>query len=149
MRNARKGEAVTVCVRGRTADGREFLTADSRKPLRFKIGEGKVIEGLERAVRQMAVGETKSVTVPPEQGFGKRRGELIAEVNKSKFPSHVQPRVGRTVIVRNGEGRAMEARVAADERDRVVLDANHPLAGQTLRLDIELLEVGHATPVGT
>lgn len=147
MGKARQGTSVVACVRGRTADGREFLTADSQNPLCFRLGEGKVIEGLERVVAQMTVGEKRSVAVAPEQGFGPRRTELIASVDKAKFPPHVKPRVGRTLIVRAAGGRAMEATVTADEGSTVVVDANHPLAGQELRLDIELLSAQPATAV--
>ncbi|MEJ2705339.1 MAG: peptidylprolyl isomerase [Sedimentisphaerales bacterium] len=141
MTQAKTGDKVKINLTGRLEDGSVFLNTGEGKPLEFKIGEGKILPGIEHAVEGMNVGESKSVNVPPEQGFGQRRQELIEKVGRDKFPDNIEPAVGKKLQVPQQQGQPMEVTIVDVSDESVTLDANHPLAGKELAFDLELLEV--------
>ena len=89
----------------------------------------------------MAVGETKQITIDPENAYGSRREELLVEVNKSVFPEDIEPAVGQRLQTKQEDGSPINVTITAMTEETVTLDANHPLAGQTLVFDIELIEI--------
>jgi len=109
--------------------------------LEFTIGGGEVIEGFEKGIVGMAVGATKTLSIPPEEAYGPRREDLILFVNKSEFPEHINPSVGQQLQVRQPNGAIIDLVVTEMTDETVTLDANHPLAGQTLIFDVELMEI--------
>jgi peptidylprolyl isomerase len=90
----------------------------------------------------MEVGQTKTITIPPEEAYGPRRDELKFDVDKKAFPEHIEPALGQQFQMEQADGRPLNVMVADITDDKVTLDANHPLAGKTLIFDIELLEIG-------
>ena len=104
------------------------------------IGEGGIIPGFENAVIGMAASEKKSVTIAIEEGYGPRRDELMLTINKSELPADVDPKVDDMLEMRQGED-VFPVRVTAVVEDKLSLDANHPLAGEVLEFDIELVEI--------
>lgn len=141
MTQAKTGDSVKINLTGRLEDGSIFMSTDEGKPLEFKLGEGKILPGIEHAVEGMNVGESKSVNVPPEQAFGQPQQELIEKVNRDAFPDNIQPEVGQQLQVPQQQGQPMVVRVADVSEQSVTLDANHPLAGKDLAFDLELVEV--------
>jgi len=141
MAQAKKGDSVKINFTGKLEDGSVFANTAGSEPLEFKLGEGKIIPGIENAVEGMNVGESKSVEVPPEDAYGQRREELIQEVSRDKFPKNIEPKVGQKFEVPQQQGQPMVVRVVDTSEQSVTLDANHPLAGKDLTFDLELLEV--------
>ena len=142
MAQAKTGDEVKVHFNGFLEDGTLFGSSLGNEPIELTIGEGKLIPGFESAVIDMEEGDKKTVTIPPEDAFGLYRENLVTIVNKSKIASDVEPEVGKTLIFRGGEDRNLTATVKEVTKNKVTLDANHPLAGKELTLEIELLEVG-------
>ena len=142
MAQAKTGDAVKVHFNGFLGDGTLFGSSRGNEPIELTIGEGKLIPGFESAVIDMEEGDKKTVTIPPEDAFGLYRKNLVTTVNKSKIGSDVEPEVGKTLIFRGGEDQNVTATVRDVTENEVTLDANHPLAGKELTLEIELLEVG-------
>jgi peptidylprolyl isomerase len=143
MTRATAGNTVRVHYTGRLQDERVFDSSQGRDPLEFTLGEGKVIPGFEQAVTGMQPGEEKTVTIPAEQAYGPRREEMTAEVSRSRIPPHIEPQVGQQLQM-NQEGRAIMVTVTEVTGESVTLDANHPLAGQDLTFDLELIEIAEA-----
>ena len=110
------------------------------------IGAGLVIKGLEEALKEMNVGEKKSVEIPPEKGFGNRDPKLIKLITISEFRKHeINPQPGMLVEVDNLGERTLtlptnKGRVLSVSSGRVSVDFNHPLAGKTLIYDVEIKE---------
>jgi peptidylprolyl isomerase len=138
---AKLNDKVKVHYTGRLDDGTVFDSSRTRAPLQFVLGRGEMIPGFERAVEGMRPGEAKTVRVPPEQAYGLHRKEMVLEVGKSQVPADAVPREGQTLAVRSADGRRVHARVTSVTAEKVVLDANHALAGRELFFDIELLEI--------
>lgn len=124
--------------------GRVVDTSRGGAPMPFTEGAGQIIDGLEEALLRMAVGERRDVVVPPERGYGLREAELVQKVPKSRLPV-ADVKVGDQFQTAP-DRQAPVVTVLAIEGDQVLLDANHPLAGQELHFDVELVSVRPATP---
>ncbi len=126
-------------------DGR--LLDDSRRrdaPLRYLHGHDNIVAGLERALDGHAPGDQLTVELPPEQAYGERDEALIQEVARSAFGEGSELAPGMRFQAQGPDGPRAVTVVAVGEA-RVTVDANHPLAGQTLRYELEVLDVRGAT----
>jgi peptidylprolyl isomerase len=138
---AGQGDKVKVHYRGRLEDGFEFDSSIGGEPLVFVIGSGEVIPGFEDAATGMAVGELKTFTIAPENAYGPRRDELVVNMPRQYFPEDIVPEAGMQLKLVDENGEEIPVIVLDVGEDSVILDANHPLAGQALTFDIELLEI--------
>ncbi len=141
MAQAKIGDKVKIHYTGKLVDGTVFDTSTNREPIQFTIGQGQLIPVLEFAVTGMNIGETKTVPIPAAWAYGPRRPEMFVAVNRDQFPQNVNPVVGQQLQIQQAPGRVMVARVANVTATQVVLDANHPLAGQDLSFEIKLIEI--------
>jgi FKBP-type peptidyl-prolyl cis-trans isomerase 2 len=141
MGQAKTGDTVKIHFTGKLDDGTVFGSTAERGALEFKLGEGQIIPGVEKAVEGMNVGESKTVKVVPEEAYGQRIAELVQEVKRDEFPKGVEPKVGQRFEVPQEEGQRMGVRVVEVSESSVTLDANHPLAGRDLTFELELLEI--------
>ena len=141
MTQTKMGDRVRVHYTGSLENGDEFDSSRNREPLEFVIGEGSVIPGFEEGVVDMAVGESKKISILPENGYGERNEELVAEVMKSDIPAYIKPSPGMRLRIKTPDGGVMDVIIADVGEDTVTLDGNHPLAGQTLLFDVELIEI--------
>lgn len=141
MSKAKSGDKVRIHYTGKLDDGTQFDSSAGREPLEFDLGGGGVIPGFDSAVDGMAVGESKSVKIESEEAYGPRHEELIQDVPKSELPDDIEISVGLQLQAQNPEGQVMRFMIAAVTEEVITLDGNHPLAGQTLNFDIELVEI--------
>ncbi|ABN57691.1 MULTISPECIES: FKBP-type peptidyl-prolyl cis-trans isomerase [Methanoculleus] len=141
MAQAKEGDTVKVHYTGKLEDGTVFDTSEERAPLEFTIGSGQIIPGFERAVVGMEPGEAKTATIPPEEAYGPRRDEMTITVDREQFPEDINPEPGQQLQVQQPDGRAAIVVVSDVSESSVTLDANHPLAGQPLTFDIELVDI--------
>lgn len=141
MAQATEGDTVSIHYTGRLDDGTVFDTSEERDPLEFTLGDGRVIPGFEEAVSGMEPGETKTATIPADDAYGPRREDLVMKVDREQLPEDMDPDVGQRLGMRTSDGETVEVRVTATDDQAVELDANHPLAGQDLTFDIELVRV--------
>jgi peptidylprolyl isomerase len=110
------------------------------EPLQFEIGEGKLLPAFEDGIIGMSIGEKKTIILPPEQAFGPRKQRLIVNIGRSIF-NNVTPKIGKRFGLRMEDGSSLEAVVVEIDKDLVTMDANHPLAGEELTFDVQLLEI--------
>lgn len=141
MAQAKNGDAVKIHFSGFLDDGTLFGSSRGEKPVEFTIGAGEVIPGFENAVINMQEGDTKTVTISPEDGFGRYKEALVRTVSKSKLPSHIEPQVGKVLVLQADAEKDVRATVKDVTEKEVTLDVNHPLAGKELKVEIELLEI--------
>jgi peptidylprolyl isomerase len=134
------GKTAVVHYRGTLDDGSEFDSSQGRDPLSFVIGSGMVIPGFDRTVAEMAPGEKRSVTIEPADAYGDRADEAIQDVPREAFGDQ-EPGDGDMVSLMAPDGRQLAAMIAGIDADTIKLDFNHPLAGQRLTFEIELLEL--------
>ena len=141
MAAAHEGSTVKVHYTGKLASGEVFDTSKERGPVEFKIGEGQILPSFEQAIVGMNPGETKTITLQPDEAFGPHRDDRMIEVPRERIPDETHLEVGQRLQMRSPDGDAVLVAVAEINPETVTLDANHPLAGEELVFDVELLEV--------
>lgn len=141
MSQAKAGDTVRVHYTGKLDDNTEFDSSAGRDPLEFPLGSGRVIPGFEKAVEGMKVGESKSVRIPAEEAYGPRQEQLIQDVPKTALPDDIKPSVGMPLQAQGPDGQVMKLVVTAVAEQSFTVDGNHPLAGQALNFNIELVEI--------
>lgn len=139
-RAAKPGDTVRIHYTGTLQDGTEFDSSREREPLQFTVGSGQVIPGFDAAVTGMVPGDRKTVTIPAAEAYGPHRAEMVVEVPRTQVPPQITPRVGQRLQLGRGD-QALMVVVREVHEDRVLLDGNHPLAGEDLTFALELVEV--------
>lgn len=141
MSAAKQGDTVRVHYSGTLKDGTEFDTSRNSSALEFTIGAGQIIPGFEAAVIGMKPGESKVVEIPFDQAYGPHLAELTQEVERNLLPPEIDIQPGMQLQASGPNQQPLLVTVAEVRADSVLLDANHPLAGEDLTFDIELLEL--------
>ena len=136
------GDTIKVNYTGRFENEEVFDTSEGHEPLKFTVGAGQLIQGFDDAIVGMNVGDKKTVTIEPEQGYGVRNEDMIVELPKDTVPEEMVLEVGMQLQLMDDRGNPVPAVVAEILEDVVKMDVNHPLAGKTLIFDIEVVETG-------
>lgn len=142
MAQATSGDTVKVHYTGRLKDGTVFDSSEGRDPLEFKLGEGSVIPGFERAVEGLSPGESATVNIAPEDAYGPRHEDRVQVVERSGIPDEIELEIGIQLAATSPDGEQLIVTVTEIADDTVTIDANHPLAGHELVFDLELVEIG-------
>ena len=142
MAQVKLGDIIRVHYHGTLEDGTVFSsTYQEKEPFEFAVGKGSVLPGFEQAVIGMSVGDTTSISIPPEEAYGQHRKEFVFMMNRSQAPAGLNLEIGKRLQIRTNQGKETIATITAITEDSVILDANDPLAGKTLKFDIELIEI--------
>jgi len=141
MASVKSGNKVRVHYTGRLDDGTVFDSSEGREPLEFTVGAGEVIKGFEEAVEGMEVGEAREARVVADEAYGERRDDLMLDLPKEQVPDGLDVAPGMRLELRQPDGQAVPVTVADVGDESVKLDANHPLAGQDLNFELELVEI--------
>ena len=139
-KTVKQGDFVTVHYVGKLADGTVFESTN-KKPLHISVGERAVILGLEEGLVGMRIGEKKRIIVHPEKGYGKYHKDLLQEVPLSKVPPEITPSIGMVINQETKSGRTLFMKVVKINRESIVVDINHPLAGKTLVFDVVVMDI--------
>ena len=147
MQQVKKGDTVKVHYHGKLTNGETFDSSEGKEPLEFKVGEGSVIKGFDDGVMGMQIGDKKTIEVPVDDAYGPKNEEMLIEFPKDRFPSDMNPEVGMPLTMSNGSGQNFRVTIIEVKDDSVILDANHPLAGEELIFDIELVSISAGSPL--
>jgi len=138
---AKSGDTVKVDYTGRLADDTIFDSSVGSDPPEFTIGSGQLIARFEEAVIGMKPGESQTITIPAEEAYGPHYKEWVFAIDRDQLPEDVEPQVGSILDLVIMPNAVMTVIVIAVSETSVIVDANHPLAGQDLTFDIELVEI--------
>jgi peptidylprolyl isomerase len=141
MPKAKTGDTVKIHYTGRLEDGTVFDSSADRDPLEFTLGQQMVVAGFEKGVEGMEPGESKEVTIAPEDGYGEHNPELTVEVARKQMPPEIELEVGLMLEVPLEDGGAQRVVVSKFDDEKITLDGNHPLAGKTMIFDLNLVEI--------
>lgn len=141
MNQVQGNETVKIHYTGKLNDGQVFDSSAEREPLEVKLGEGRLIPGFEKGLVDMKVNDKKTITIPKDEAYGEVQKELFQKIPNENLPQEIKPEVGMGLVSKNPDGSERQLRVADVKEDFIVVDANHPLAGQDLTFDLELLEI--------
>jgi peptidylprolyl isomerase len=141
---AAEGDTVTVNYTGTLDDGTVFDSTVGGDPLTFVIGDGTMIEGFDKAVRGMKVGEIKTVTIPADEAYGEYYEDLVIVLDREELPDDIV--VGQQLMLRSAEAEVWHYFTVIDISDtEVTLDGNVKLAGEDLTFEIELVSIEKAS----
>jgi len=138
---AKAGDTVKVDYTGTLSDGTVFDTSEGGDPISFTLGTGSVIPGFDAAVTGMKLNESKTVTIPVDQAYSPYLDTLIQTVSRDQFPADSDPQVGDRFEAGQADGSTLVVTVKEVNGDSIVLDANHPLAGQDLTFALTLIAI--------
>ncbi len=135
MTQVKTGDTVRIHYTGTLNDGTQFDSSSGRDPLEFTVGSGQIIPGLDKEVSGMAVGDKKTVRLSPDEAYGERSDDAIIEISREQVPEDVTE--GQELFSNTGQ----RVTVVEVRDDVVVIDTNHPLAGEYLTFEIELVSI--------
>ena len=141
----KNGKVVDLSYSLKNSKGEVLDQADAKDPFTYLHGAQQIVPGLENALEGMKIGDKKQVTVPPSQGYGEKNPQLKLAVNRSQFPAGMEVQPGMQFEADTGDGHGMMFTVESIQGDKVNIDGNHPLAGETLHFNVEVLNVRDAT----
>jgi FKBP-type peptidyl-prolyl cis-trans isomerase SlyD len=129
-----------------TIEGSVVDTSEGDEPIRFIQGQGQIIPGLEQALYGMELGESKSVVIPPKEGYGDEDPSAYTDIPRGEFPSEIPLVPGLELELKDKSGDILEASIASVSDESVRLNFNHPLAGKILNFSVKVVELRYATP---
>lgn len=141
MSQAKAGDTVRIHYTGTLDDGTQFDSSSGRDPLEFELGRGQVILGFEKAVEGMTVGDTKNIRLEPDDAYGPHHDQLVQTVSRNDLPDDLSLAEGMALQTKSQDGQVTRLTVTSVTEETVTLDANHPLAGQALSFEIELVKI--------
>jgi len=143
-----QADTVTVNYALKLEDGTVYYSSIGHEPLNAALGQGKLLPAFEEELIGMHVGETKTFTLPPEKAYGNYRPEMVGTFDRSRLPEGVEPEIGKQIQANLKDGTQTIAVIVSFTDTTVTLDANHPLAGETLIFDVDLLAIGEDSVTG-
>lgn len=143
--NVKEKAVVSIDYTLKDDAGAVLDTSENREPLSFLYGQGSIIPGLEKALEGKSPGDELAVSVTPEEGYGEYNEELVFSVGKDRFQDPSIIEVGSQVQAQTADGSVQVLTIKGVGDDEVTLDANHPLAGQTLHFEVAIADVREAT----
>lgn len=147
MQQVKSGDKVKVHYHGRLKTGETFDSSEGRQPLEFEVGSGMVIKGFDTGVTGMKVGEKKTVSIPAAEAYGEKNPDYIIEYPRTKFPADMKLELDMPLVMSNAAGQQFQVKVTEIKEELIVLDGNHPLAGEELIFEIELVEIVGRSPL--
>lgn len=144
MTQVKTGDTVHIHYTGTLNDGTTFDSSEGREPLTFEVGSGQIIPGLDSAIPGMTVGDKKTVNVACDDAYGQMNPAMRQDVPRADIPAEIPLEVGSRLQMQTQDGQVIPVTVASVEEETVTLDANHPLAGEDLTFNIELVKIGEA-----
>ncbi len=141
----KEGYKVKVEYTGKFDNGEVFDSSKEHgRPLEFQVGARMVIPGFEKAVLGMKEGDSKEITIKPEEGYGQRNDKLVQKIPRDQLPKDREPKKGMGLMMTTPQGMQVPVTITEVTDTDVTLDLNHPLAGKTLHFEIKILGVEEA-----
>jgi peptidylprolyl isomerase len=145
MEKVENGIFVRVEYKGTLESGQVFDTSHGRQPLEIQMGAGQLIKGFENELMGMVLNEKKVFTLAPEDAYGQRDESQTHSVPISQVPPEMNPQVGMTIGLTTPEGHQVPAQIVQLDDEKLTLDLNHPLAGESLTFEIQVVGIS-STP---
>ncbi len=148
MEKVENGMFVSVEYTGTLNNGEIFDTSNGRQPLEVAMGAGQMVKGFEAALLGLSLNERKTFTIEPEDAYGYRDENQVHAFARSEVPPEMNPQVGQTIALSTEDGQQIPALITQVDDEKVTVDLNHPLAGESLTFEIEVIGIS-STPTQT
>lgn len=141
MTKVKNGTTVHVSCKAALEDGTICFNVDEESPLEIIVGEGKLFPTVEKEMEGMKKGDSKSVTLAPDEAFGPHQKDLVLTVPRSTFSPDAELQKGARVKIQTPSEKTFYAIVTDFSDEEVTLDLNHPLAGKTIVFTVNILDI--------
>ncbi|WP_299943470.1 peptidylprolyl isomerase [uncultured Ruegeria sp.] len=141
MTAIKQGDTVRIHYTGTLLDGKVFDSSEGRDPLEFAVGSGQIIAGLDAALPGMETGEKKRVEIACVDAYGPVNPGMRQQIPREGIPDDIPLEPGTQLQMQTPDGQAIPVTVVEVDEATVTMDANHPLAGQDLIFDIEIVSI--------
>ncbi|WP_170378947.1 MULTISPECIES: FKBP-type peptidyl-prolyl cis-trans isomerase [Ruegeria] len=141
MTEIKQGDTVRIHYKGTLLDGNVFDSSEGRDPLEFVVGSGQIIPGLDTAMPGLTTGEKKRVEIACVDAYGPINPAMRQQIPREGIPDDIPLEPGTQLQMQTPDGQALPVTVVEVDDATVTLDANHPLAGQDLIFDIEVVSI--------
>ncbi|WP_171181475.1 peptidylprolyl isomerase [Ruegeria sp. HKCCA4633] len=141
MTEIKKGDTVRIHYTGTLLDGQTFDSSEGRDPLEFVVGSGQIIPGLDSAMPGLSLGDKKRVEIACVDAYGPINPAMRQEIPREGIPDDIPLEPGTQLQMQAPDGQAVQVTVVGADEATVTLDANHPLAGQDLVFEIEVVSI--------
>ena len=140
-RHAKIGDIVQIHFIGKLEDDSVFETSHNGTPIKCKIGNNEVIQGIDESIIGMRIGQVKNIHISSDKAYGAVERDLIISIEKDKLPKDFDLTVGNELKIPNEDGSPFSVRVANVDDKTIMLDGNHPLAGKNLIFELKLIDI--------
>jgi FKBP-type peptidyl-prolyl cis-trans isomerase 2 len=147
MQQVKHGDKIKVHYHGKLTSGETFDSSAGREPLEFEVGSGMVIKGFDDGVTGMKPGEKKTINIPAEDAYGPLNPDMMMDFPKERFPADMQMEIGMQLMMSDPSGQQFQVTINEIKEDVIILNGNHPLAGEELIFDLELVEITGSKPL--
>jgi FKBP-type peptidyl-prolyl cis-trans isomerase 2 len=138
----KKGDKITIEYIGKLDDGTIFDQSENHDELlTFKVGSKQVIEGFDNAVIGMNLEEEKMFRIEPSEAYGEYNKDLIKHISRSQLPKEEDLKVGMVVVFVSKDGQKSHAPITEVAEEYILIDLNHPLAGEALNFSVKIKEI--------
>lgn len=141
MEKVEQGKFVCVDYKGMLDNGEIFDSSDGGEPIEVHIGSGQVVQGFENALIGMELNEKKTFTIQPDDAYGERDESFTHTFSRDEIPPDVEPQVGEVIGLQTPDGEQIPAQITHADNEKVVVDLNHPLAGQALTFEVQVVGI--------
>jgi FKBP-type peptidyl-prolyl cis-trans isomerase 2 len=138
---AKANDKVKVQYKGTLSNGEVFDSSEGKDPLEFTLGAGQVIPGFEKEIIGMQAEESKTINISAAEAYGEWNEELIQQIPKAQLPPEINPEVGLQLVSQTPDGQKIPLVVTEVKEDSIMVDANHPLAGEDLTFEVTLISI--------
>ncbi len=134
-------DKIKVQYTGKLKNGEVFDKSKEGQPLEFTVGDGKIIPGLDEAVKGMKLNEEKKVTIDSRDAYGEKKEGLLQDVPMQAFPEDFEPEIGRRLNLQSQDGQTFNGEITSINDESITVDLNHPLAGKDLIFNIKVVGI--------
>ena len=137
----KEGDKVSILFEAKLESGETILKTEDEKALSLIVGTGEIPITIEKALIDMKIGDSKTITLEPSEAFGPRINELIIELPKEGFGDNSCLDMGSVVVLNSPQGKKFRGTILKVEEENVTVDFNHPLAGRTLIFSVTVVSI--------
>lgn len=141
MQKVEKGKFVSVNYKGTLENGEVFDTSEGGQPMEVMVGAGQVIQGFEDELMGMELNEKKRFTLEPDEAYGYRDENQLHTFSREQVPPDMNPQAGDVIGLQTPDGQQIPGKIAEADAEKIVVDLNHPLAGEKLNFEIEVVGI--------
>jgi peptidylprolyl isomerase len=141
LEKVENGKYVSVEYTGKLGNGEVFDSSEGRQPLEVHMGAGEMINGFESQLLGMSVNDKKVFTLSPEDAYGQKNPDMMKSIPRSEVPPKMDVQIGMVIGLMTQQGERIPARIVKLDDETLTLDLNHPLAGESLTFEIEVVGI--------